>query len=370
MKVLTIVTSGRNHPPLDELRKLEEQDRYPRVSLYQRYVGSEMLDERYMKDRVPRWRRIAYRAVPSPLDQVLEAYIVRKRYDAVVTWAEWLGLPFALLLKFTGTRFPHVTLSSWISGRPKPFLLRMAQSHITRIVMWSSVQRSFVVDRLRIAPARVAFVKKFADQDFWRPVGGPGDLICAVGMEMRDYPTLIKALDGLDIPCHIATGLNRGKLFKTVAALERMGDMPDNISVGRMAYPELRKLYARSRFVVIPLLPSDTDNGLTCMLEAMSMGRAVICSRTAGQVDVLREGVTGLLVPQGDPGALREAIVHLWNSPDLAAGMGKRGRELVEREHTIEQFLESLRSVVAEAAGRGGSPPPFTLGPAGLGRTS
>lgn len=363
MKILTIVTSGRNHPPPDELRTLEEEDRYPRVSLYQRYVESDLLDERYMRDRVPGWRQMAYRLVPSPLDQVLEAYIVRNRYDAVVTWAEGLGLPFALLLKFTGRRFPHVTLSSWMSGRPKPLLLRLAQSHISRIVMWSSVQRAFVVDRLGIAPERIAFVKKFADQDFWRPAPGPGDTICAVGMEMRDYPTLIEALEGLDIHCHIATGRNRGKLFKTVAALEKIRMMPDNISVGRMAYPELRKLYARSRFVVIPLLPSDTDNGLTCMLEAMSMGRAVICSRTEGQVDVLREGVTGLFVPPGDPAALRSAIQHLWNNPDLAAGMGKRARELIEREHSIEQFIGSLRQVVADVSGHGNASPPFTLAP-------
>ena len=34
-----------------------------------------------------------------------------------------------------------------------------------------------------------------------------------------------------------------------------------------------------SLFVVMPLLESDTDNGITVILEAMAMGKTVICSR-------------------------------------------------------------------------------------------
>jgi len=60
---------------------------------------------------------------------------------------------------------------------------------------------------------------------------------------------------------------------------------------------ELRDLYARSRFVVAPLVPSESDNGVTVILEAMVMGKPVVCSRTRGQVDVVQDGVTGIYVP-------------------------------------------------------------------------
>jgi glycosyltransferase involved in cell wall biosynthesis len=361
MKVLTVSATGMNRPEPSQLRLLEEQDASPRVTLYERYLESDMLDERFMRSRVPRWRLLCYRLLPKPLDQVVEAFIIRNRYDAVVTWAERFGFPFALLLMLTGSRTPNVTLNSWITGKKKAMLLKRVHGRISRILLWSSVQRNFALNELGIPPERITFIRKFADQKFWRPMGLPSDTICAVGMEMRDYPTLIRALQGLDIPCHIAVGLTRGVLFDTVSAITEMGELPANITVGRKKSPELRELYARSRFVVIPLRPSDTDNGLTCMLEAMAMGKAVICSRTKGQVDVLQDGVTGIFVPQGDPVAMREAILRLWNDPALADEMGRRGREHIEKYHSIEQFVESVRTAVEEACGKQGEPRPFTL---------
>ena len=125
-----------------------------------------------------------------------------------------------------------------------------------------------------------------------------------------------------------------------------------------MSLTELRKLYARSRFVVVPLLPSDTDNGVTVILEAMAMGKPVICSRTRGQVDVIQEGVTGLYVPVGDADALRSAILSLWNEPSRAQQMGRNARAYVEKNHTLEKFTATTRS--AAEASLDGRPAPET----------
>lgn len=363
MKTLTIVSTNLKRPSVSEAMKLEGRDRYPRVSLYPRFLESDILDERFLRETVPPWRRLLYRIVPSPLDQVVEAFLIRERYDVVITWAERVGLPFALLLKLTRSTTPHITLSSWISPAKKAYLLRLVHSHISRILLWSSVQRDFAVTGLGIPPGKISFIRKYADQQFWRPFDVETDTICSVGVEMRDYPTLIGAIRGLDIPCHIAAGINRGKLYDTVAAIHSIPELPANLTVGKLPWPELRDLYARSRFVVIPLRQTDTDNGLTCILEAMAMGKAVICTRTTGQVDVLQDGVTGLFVPEGDPGALREAIVRLWNDPARAREMGKAARKFIEKHHSLEQFVLSVRQIAEDVSGHTGDPRPFDLSP-------
>jgi len=131
-----------------------------------------------------------------------------------------------------------------------------------------------------------------------------------------------------------------------------------HITQGRLSLTELRDLYARSRFVVVPLLPSDTDNGVTVILEAMAMGKPVICSRTRGQVDVIQEGVTGLYVPVGDAVALRKAILTLWNDPQRAQEMGRNARAHIERYHTLEMFTATAKS--ATEASLDGNPAPDT----------
>ena len=84
-------------------------------------------------------------------------------------------------------------------------------------------------------------------------------------------------------------------------------------------YRELRDLYASSRFIVVALYETDFQAGVTTILEAMAMGKAVIASRTRGQRDVIEDGVTGIYVPPGDSAALRKAIVDLLASPERAA---------------------------------------------------
>jgi glycosyltransferase involved in cell wall biosynthesis len=131
-----------------------------------------------------------------------------------------------------------------------------------------------------------------------------------------------------------------------VKAIPEKDMLPPNITVSLLSFAELKSLYNRSRFVVVPLEDTDTDNGITTIEEAMAMGKAVICSRTRGQVDLVRDGVTGLLVPPGNPQALRDAILFLWNNPEAANTMGRAGRKLIEAEHTIDAFVRSIENIV------------------------
>ena len=170
-------------------------------------------------------------------------------------------------------------------------------SHIHRIVVWSSVQYHFAVNQLGIPASRIVELRWLVDQKFWRPMNVSTDMICAVGREMRDYSTLIEAIRDGTVPCHIAAKVDVGKRDQWMADLGQAQTLPPHITVGAKPYLELRALYARSRFVVIPLYPTDTDNGVTVMTEAMAMGKAVICTRVAGQRDVLQDGVNGIFVP-------------------------------------------------------------------------
>ena len=338
MKTLTIVSTGlfRSDP------KKEAADEFPRASLYEHMMDSDMLDEQFLEN-APRWRRWIYKFLPKVPAQVIEAYCICKRYDVVISWSDPHTLLFAALLKLTGRRVPFVALMFWISKPKKAAILKRVYSHIDTIVLWTSADKDFAINTLGIPPTKIRFIPYYVDQKFWRPMPGEGDTISSVGIEMRDYPTLIEAMRGLDIKCHIAVGHARGRFFSTVAAIYNHGPLPANVTVGKLGATELRALYARSRFVVIPLLPSESDNGLTSILEAMAMGKAVICSRTAGQRDVIQDGKTGIFVPQGDPKALRDAINYLFTHPEEARNMGIAGRKHIETHNTWEQFINNIK---------------------------
>jgi len=348
MRTLTLVSAGSGLPDAAELRRREDADEMPRSSLFRDILNSDILDERFLEN-VPRIRSRLYARSPVPLAQVMEAFALRNRYDAVISWAEHLGLPLAGLFKATGSRPVHIALFSWISRPKKALLLKRVHSHIDRIILWSSVQRDYAINQIGIPPSKIAFTNWYVDQKFWRPMDSPGqDMICSVGREMRDYGTLIESLRDTDIPCHIAAKTYPGKDDNWIALLSRTDSIPQHVSVGPKNPVELRQLYARSRFVVIPILPTDTDNGVTCILEAMAMGKAVICSRVNGQRDVIQEGKTGIYVPPQDPRALREAIAHLWANPEMAARMGEEGRAYIRKHHTFDAWVSGVRNIVED----------------------
>ena len=308
-------------------------------------------------------RRALYRILPGDVALPLEAFILRGSIPRHHHVDEDIGaLVFALLLKLTGKRKPHVAMMFWISKPKKAIFLRRVHARIDRIILWTSVHREFAVEKLGIPHAKIAYIPHFVDVRFFRPSppGAATDMICSAGREMRDYPTLISAMKGLDIRCHIAAGVFRGRMEPTVRAIYDSGPLPSNVSAGLLPPAELRRLYARSRFVVLPLHDTASDNGLTVMLEAMAMGKAVICSRVMGQRDVLVEGKTGVFVPVGDAQALREAIQYLWDRPEIADQMGREGRLVVERRHSLEKFVGAVRDVVDAVAAEYGLDPGTT----------
>jgi glycosyltransferase involved in cell wall biosynthesis len=294
--------------------------------------------------------RLVNRGLPPWVQLALEVHARRDEYDAIVTWGDRLTLALMAIQSLSRQGKPHIPLLYWLSKPNIRLPMRAFGKSLRAIVTWSSVQRRYAIDELGFTPERVHLVKHYVDQVFWRPRERPAEIVGSIGSEMRDYDTLIEALRGTSLRCHIATAhvrVNSGVLrHRQIDIQAFVAGAGPNVSVGAMTPLELRELYAKSRFVVVPLLPSDTDNGVTVILEAMAMGKTVICSRTEGQVDVIQDGVTGLYVRQGDPAALREAMVALWNDPERARAMGERARQYIEEHHTLEKFCRDVKAAV------------------------
>ncbi|MEX0593679.1 MAG: glycosyltransferase family 4 protein, partial [Balneolaceae bacterium] len=351
MKTLYIISKGMNKQSDQEIRILESQNVIPRVTLLEDAISACLLDERYLSKEPPVFRRLFYRFLPVSFSQFVEALCIQHHFDVILSHSEKAGFPLALFMKYLRIDTPHILIVSRItSPNPKKstkkiWLFKQVKDSVTRFLIWSSHQRNIAIETFGVSPEKMVLLKRGVDQNFWTPQeSSPApNMICSVGMEVRDYPTLVEALRPLDIPCHIATGASRGEIFQSVEKLYQIEDLPRTITVGAKQASELRDLYARSRFVVVSLFPTDSDNGLTTILESMAMGKTVICSKVDGQIDIIQDGVTGIYVPQGDPKALRDAIVELWNQPERCKEMGEAAQNYVRTHHNVEQFVDAIK---------------------------
>jgi glycosyltransferase involved in cell wall biosynthesis len=90
------------------------------------------------------------------------------------------------------------------------------------------------------------------------------------------------------------------------------------------------------------------------LLEAMAAGRAVVATAVGGNCELIEDGVSGLLVPPGDPAALAGAIARLAGDPALAVRLGAAARRSVADRFDLAamaaRFADFYQSAVRSAA--------------------
>ena len=278
----------------------------------------------------------------------------RRRYDAIFSNGENVGIPLALLLGLSGGGPGHVTIGHRLSaGKKRLFFQTLkAQQQMRTIFVYAQAQHDWATNTLGIAPEKVALIPFHADDHFYRPLPTASDpnQICAAGLEWRDYPTLIEAVSEmpeLSVKLAAASPWSKGRNETEGRTL------PPNVDARRYDYAGLRQLYAQSSFVVVPLYETDFQAGVTTILEAMAMGKAVIATRTTGQTDVIEDGITGLTVAPGDGKGWRTAITRLRTDDALRERLGRAARQWVEENAGLDRWAARLAEAV-DAAGRRG----------------
>jgi mannosyltransferase len=120
--------------------------------------------------------------------------------------------------------------------------------------------------------------------------------------------------------------------------IEAAGLQSRVVITGELPIEEVQRWY--QRLTIYAFTSRNEGFGLT-LIEAMSVGAALVASRAGAAEVVVEDGMTGVLTPPGDVDALVAALEPLMRDPASAAAMGTRARQRV-----LDKF-----SLDAEAAG-------------------
>lgn len=93
----------------------------------------------------------------------------------------------------------------------------------------------------------------------------------------------------------------------------------------------------------------DMEGSPVSILEAMSMGKAVISTRHAGIPSIIEDGKNGLLVNERDNDALCHAIIKLIEEPRLRYKLGQNARQTVEEKFSFRVKRHELLSIYDSA---------------------
>ncbi len=99
------------------------------------------------------------------------------------------------------------------------------------------------------------------------------------------------------------------------------------------------------------VLPSRSEGLGRVILEAMGRERPVVASAVGGIVELVEPGVTGILVPPEDAGALADALVELLGRPAAARAMGKKPVDEPGHEIRCAEYEQGIARLAEWMAG-------------------
>ncbi len=193
-------------------------------------------------------------------------------------------------------------------------------------------------DRISIAPYGVK-----CPVDRSSAIAGGGDsqrlqvLFVGQGVYRKGLHTLVEAL-GLVPPTAVdVTVVARGGIMAQIAGrVRRVAKVYDGLSA-----TDLSRAYASADVLVAPSLIEGFGH---VILEAMAHGTPVIASSNTAAPDLIREGVTGWIVPADSPTSLARRLSESVGSVDVVRTMRAR-----VRSHAEEWTWKRFRQAVAEA---------------------
>ena len=212
-----------------------------------------------------------------------------------------------------------------------------------RIIAATVVERAHLVSHYGADPMRIAVIPCGVDTELF----APGDRDAArAALGLGDAPhvlyvgrqTPIKGLETLlDAMARLRAAGSRARLSivggeadepldgHEAALRERLARLGLGEAVTFVGAQPQDRLPAWYVAADVTVLPSYYESFGMVALEAMACGSPVVASRVGGLQSTVRDRVTGLLVPDHDPGALAEALDRLLDDEDLRWRLGREG---------------------------------------------
>lgn len=222
----------------------------------------------------------------------------------------------------------------------KQQMSRFALQNINRFIVHSQAERKALsewlnlpLERFEFVPLQRAAIPITEKEDTENP------FILAMGSANRDYPTLFKAVEKLNI---------RTIVVAATHALSGL-DIPPQVELySGLTMPECHRLVQKARLNVVPLLDTATAAGQVTIVEAMRMNRPVIATRCTGSEDYIQQGKTGFLVEPGSVEDLTESLEKLWSDSALRDEFAQNAGQYAAQYFSDEAAGMALNRILDE----------------------
>jgi len=268
----------------------------------------------------------------------------RRRADLLVTHDPRVTFWCGVFCRIIGVQVRHLAWSFNFPKLPRGLKRRWmarAFTDVDRFIVYSTMEKALYRQHFGIPAGKIDVVPWGVEPPI---VSGPplipGDCICAIGGNARDYRTLLAAMRELPgIPLALVV---RPRNLRGLA-------IPPNVTPHvNVPLDHAMNILGHSRFMVLPLTGSEVPCGHVTLVAAMHLGKAFIITNSSGVSDYVIDGVNAISCEAFSAPALRDAIRELWENPSLCERLGENGRRFASEHCTPAALLAHFAQYLEE----------------------
>ena len=299
-------------------------------------------------------RAIAQLALEHHID-IIHAHVGRDYLVAALACKQTNGVKLVL------TRHHYLPLK-------RGTLYRWLLGNVAAVIAVSESVRESVIERLQLPPERVRTLPNWIDPDRFKPgdreaaramfrvrsnivVACIGQITPAKGQEefVRAAANLARIRTDVEF---LVVGEEREEGVPFTRHLTELGEslgLAERLRfLGRISH--IPALLAAADVVVVP----SWDEGFSLVtIEAMAARRAVLASNVGGIAGIIRDNVTGLMVPPRDVHALTDKLLWLVSDAPLRERLSVQGQRDVYARFGREQIIDQIEALYSEVIGEG-----------------
>jgi glycosyltransferase involved in cell wall biosynthesis len=287
----------------------------------------------------------------------LAAYLRKMRFEVVHAhdlWSNMVGMAASMLARVPVTITSQRDLShdAWY-GTYRRRVLRFLQRRSSVVLTNAKAIRDSLVAQDGVPPEKVCVIYNGVDLDKFRnshphraamfPDSEGNKLIVLVGnmiSEVKGHLVLISAAVEIvrQYPRTQFVLVGEGPKRRDFEAQVASSGLKENfLFLGRRT--DVAQILGCCDIAVLPSLAEGLPNAV---LEYLAAGLPVVASALGGNLEVIQDGITGLLVPAQDSPALANALTRLLDDQEFSARLARAGQEHVASYFSFERLVAEV----------------------------
>ena len=273
--------------------------------------------------------------------------------------AHFMNVPATLAMycaRILGISFSITMHSAGIARDKKMLALRQKLMDAKFVVTTSHYGKDYIGEKMYACKGKIYVIRCGVDLKKYNFVPHhTGKLILiSIGrfVEKKGFTYLIKAAKLLkeEGVSFIVNMVGEGPLKTEIGKqVKDFGLEHEVVFKGPLSESQVRAEFSKSHMLIVPSVESrtgDKEGVPIVIMEAMASGTFVIATEHSGIPEIVKNRITGFLVPERDPCAIAGAVKLAQNDADLTNGCIHRARTFLYKEGNIEESAKVMKKIL------------------------